>query len=211
VDCDFAIDVTAFKLDIGPRRVRGVALMAEFSMKPTDEARGDLGDQASRLQMEEEQAANARLDERVYGNDSSVDLVTNEEMDLDPKVVDGSDDPVFGGGMPFTDPEEAAFSSSRDELLERELAMTGLDEDGAAMIVDEEASEDLLSVDDETAAEDIDALIDVFDVGHDPDDPLDPDGYGVPPGPGTSDGAFHEAEFRDPIHEASDPKPYEEP
>ena len=42
-------------------------------------------------------------------------------------------------------------------------------------------ADDLSSVDDERSAEDVDALIDVLDLGHDLDDPQDPDGYGVPP------------------------------
>jgi len=47
--------------------------------------------------------------------------------------------------------------------------------------------EELGPLDDETAAEDLDALTDVFASTHDPDDPRDPDGYGVPPGPDIPD------------------------
>jgi hypothetical protein len=59
--------------------------------------------------------------------------------------------------------------------------------------------DELAPVDDETAAEDLDALIDVLDLGHDPDDPQDPDGYGVPPAPDGGSAVVDQAELRDPV------------
>jgi hypothetical protein len=41
--------------------------------------------------------------------------------------------------------------------------------------------EEILPVDSSTEAEDLDALTDALPPTHDPDDPQDPDGYGVPP------------------------------
>lgn len=51
---------------------------------------------------------------------------------------------------------------------------------------DPDADPDALDVeiaptDSSAEAEDLDALIDVLPPTHDPDDPSDPDGYGVPP------------------------------
>ena len=175
-----------------------------------DEPAGDQADQASRLQAYEEQTAiQAALDGEVHGTDAyvedrppEVDVLEGPEV-LDAEGADASDDPVHGGGMPVTDPEEAALDELDDDASAPDLAMTGLAEDGAAMAVDEGGTlaedsaasvfeadgdpdvltEELVPVDAETAAEDLDALIDVLDLGHDLDDPQDPDGYGVPPAP----------------------------
>ena len=53
-------------------------------------------------------------------------------------------------------------------------------------------------------AEDEDALIDVLDLGHDLDDPQNPDGYGVPPAPDGGSAAFDLAELRDPVDDKGD-------
>lgn len=186
-----------------------------------DEPRGDAADQASLLQMEEEQAAiDAALAGDVHGTDSydrlaGIDVLEGPEP-LDADSVDASDDPVYGGGGPVTDPEEAAFAG--DDRLDPDLAMTGMVEDSEPMAVDEGGTvvdelapqfeddgdpdvpgEDILPVDDETAAEDLDALIDVLDLGHDPDGPQDPDGYGVPPARDGGTAVVDQAELRDPV------------
>lgn len=188
-----------------------------------DEPRGDQADQASRLQMEEEQAAiRAALAGDVHGTDAyegpgqAVDVLEGPEP-LDAEGADASDDPVYGGGMPATDPGETALATGAD--ADPDLAMTGVAEDASAYAVDEGGTvvddgaaprfeedgdpdilgEDLPSVDDESAAEDLDALIDVLDLGHDLDDPQDPDGYGVPPDPQGGSAVVDEAELRDPV------------
>jgi len=179
-----------------------------------DEPAGDVGDQASRLQMAQEQEAiAAALAGRVHGTDELVDrgavIEPLEGSDaLEGDSVEASDDPVHGGGISFADAEGTASGLTDDESLDPDLAMMGLEEDGAAMALDEGSSvedddaarafeqdgdpdvldEEIVSLDDdETAAEDLDALIDVMPLGHDLDDPLDPDGYGVPPGPDVAD------------------------
>ena len=163
---------------------------------------GDQGDQASRLQLEnEESVGRAARAGHVFGSDSyEVHPRTVGALDLDPEVDDGSDDPVYGGGRSVTDgPTEA-----------RSLAMTGLTEDGAAMLVEEAGDlvdldeDDLAHEPDETAAEDLDALIDVFDPGHDPDDLGDPDGYGVPPAADGASAAVDQSRLRDPVHDWTD-------
>ncbi|HEX6886717.1 MAG TPA: hypothetical protein VF143_01315 [Candidatus Nanopelagicales bacterium] len=207
-----------------------------------DEPRGDMGDQAARLQMAEEQAAiQAALAGDVRGTDAYedrgpvIDVLEGPEL-LDGEEVDASDDPVYGGGMPVSDPEEAALLMAGDDALDGQLAMTGFAEDGAAVAIDEGGTlvddsdagtngdglggvddrvgsalagtelddelpllEELPPVDDETAAEDLDALIDVLDLGHDPDDPQDPDGYGVPPAPDGGAAVVDQAALRDPV------------
>jgi hypothetical protein len=154
-----------------------------------DEPRGDMGDQASRLQMAEEQAAiAAALAGDVHGSDALddrspvIDPLEGPDL-IDGHAVDGSDDPVYGGGMPVIDPGEAVLRAPDGSSSDPDLAMTGLAEDGAAMAVDEGGSVSTMTSElvDEDAAEDLDALLDVQDLGHDPDDPQDPDGYGVPP------------------------------
>jgi hypothetical protein len=182
----------------------------------TDEPLGDMADQASRLQMEAEQAAiraalagDVRGTDALEGRSAVVEPLEGPDV-LEGEAVDGSDDPVHGGGMPVTDPGEAVLHDPGDDAGDPQLAMTGLAQDGAAVAIDEGGTleeepgaagvdpmvgdldavgddlppvEDLPPVDDQAAAEDTDALIDVLDLGHDPDDPADPDGYGVPPAP----------------------------
>lgn len=190
----------------------------ELPQAITDEPLGDLGDQASRLQMAEERAAiEAALAGRVRGTDALddrspvVDALEGPDVQ-DGDAVDASDDPVYGGGTPVTDPEQARLDP---ETLDLDLAMTGLAEDGAAMAVDEGSSVDdsgtsfeldgdpdvldaELVPDDESDAEDLDALVG-DELDHDPDDPLDPDGYGVPPAPDGGAAAADQAELRDPV------------
>lgn len=192
-----------------------------------DEPRGDMADQASRLQMEEEQAAiDAALAGDVYGTDAIEDRPAEIDVLEGPEVtegdsVDASDDPVYGGGMPVTDPGEADLEAA-NELIEGDASMTGLAEDGTATAVDEGGTladgpsapfesdgdpdfiedDDLDPLDDERAAEDLDALIDVEDLGHDLDDPQNPDGYGVPPAPDGGTAVIDQADLRDPVDDA---------
>src|SRR3954447_19513606 len=103
-----------------------------------DEPTGDLGDQASRLQMAQEQEAiQAALSGRVRGTDALEERATTieplEGLDpLDRSEVESSDDPLHGGGMPVTDPEESQTFLNH-EALTSDLAMTGVAEDGAWM------------------------------------------------------------------------------
>ena len=182
---------------------------------PPDEPAGDAGDQASRLQMAEEQEAiRAALAGRVHGTDALEDrgvaIAPLEGPDvLDGDAVEASDDPVHAGGMPVTDLGEAR--PDLEASVDIALSMTGLGEDGAAMALEEgssvsgDAPPDADELDeatgaatdpgldaelgpvDPTAAEDLDALVDTVPPTHDPDDPEDPDGYGVPPAPDTAD------------------------
>jgi hypothetical protein len=175
--------------------------------RPRDEPAGDMGDQASRLQMAQEQEAiRAALAGRVRGTDAIEDrspfIEPLEGLDpLEADEVEASDDPVHGGGMALSDPEQAMTLRDHTAAGNPDLAMTGLADDGAAMAVEEGSSlggdpavrgfeddgdpdvlgEELLPVDDVQAAEDLDALDDLHEPSHDPDDPQDPDGYGVPP------------------------------
>lgn len=109
---------------------------------PDDEPAGDLGDQASRLQMMEEQAAiTAALAGDVHGTDAldRPALATEplEGLDaLDPETVESSDDPLHAGGMPATDPEQAVLARA-DRLAGLPPDAFGLAEDGAAMALDE--------------------------------------------------------------------------
>jgi len=111
-----------------------------------DEPTGDLGDQASRLQMAQEQEAiQAALSGRVRGTDALEERATTieplEGLDpLDRSEVESSDDPLHGGGMPVTDPEESQTSLNH-EALTSDLAMTGVAEDGAWMAIDEGGSQ----------------------------------------------------------------------
>src|SRR4051794_37564252 len=141
---------------------------------------------------QEQEAIRAALSGRVRGTDALEERATTieplEGLDpLDRSEVESSDDPLHGGGMPVTDPEESQTSLNH-EALTSDLAMTGVAEDGAWMAIDEggsaeEASgepgleeledldlldEELGPLDDETAAEDLDALTDVFASTHDP-------------------------------------------
>jgi hypothetical protein len=228
----------------GPER--GVIMPEQLPAPSPDEPRGDMGDQASRLQMAQEQAAiAAALAGVVHGSDaiedrsSIIDPLEGPDP-LDGQAVDGSDDSLYGGGMPVIDPGESGVRTADDPLLVADLVMTGLLEDGAAMALDEGSSSspdpaatyldsdddpdpagydpsalvaekaalaaDLddfpASLDDETAAEDLDALLDVLDLGHDLDDPQDPDGYGVAPAPDGGAAAPDQAELRDPVDDA---------
>lgn len=111
----------------------------------------------------------------------------------------------------MTDPAQALL----DDLLDPDLVMTGLDEDGAATAVDEgstvddaatpfEQDGDPAELDaelvpgDEGDAEDLDALTGTG-LDHDLDDPQDPDGYGVPPARDGAGAAVDQAALRDPV------------
>ena len=151
----------------------------QIPTQPYDEPAGDIGDQAQMLQMAEEQAAiQAALRGEVDGTDALEDRSTRIENLEGPEAVDAegadaSDDPVYAGGSIDGDPEELAAAEA-----EERVGMSAPDSD----IVDEDVLvEDIEPVDASTEAEDLDALIDVLPPTHDPDDPQDPDGYGVPP------------------------------
>ena len=107
----------------------------QFPTAVPDEPAGDLADQASRLQMAEEQAAiRAALAGDVHAGDEYGDRPAVIDVLEGPDVtegdsVDASDDPVYGGGMPVTDPGEADLESA-GELIEGDLSMTGVAEDG---------------------------------------------------------------------------------
>jgi hypothetical protein len=208
----------------------------QLPFRVPDEPVGDMADQAFRLQMAQEQAAiQAALAGDVEGTDAYEDRPAEiEPLEgpdlLDGEGVDGSDDPVHGGGTPVMDPSQAGLHDPQDATLDPELSMTGLAEDGAAVAIDEGGTlaeeptpagidpvagdldalgddlpplEDLPPVDDQAAAEDVDALIDGLDSGHDPDDPQDPDGYGVPPAPDGGSAAVEQADLRDPVDDAA--------
>lgn len=189
----------------------------ELPPPASDEPLGDIADQATRLQMAEEQAAiAAALAGRVHGTDALddrspvVDPLEGPEL-ADGEGADASDDPVYGGGTSVTEPEQARIA----ELLDAELSMTGLGDDGAVLAVDEGSTvEDTatgfeldgdpgvldpeLVPADESDAEDLDALVG-DDLGHDLDDPLDPDGYGVPPAADGASAVIDLSELRDPV------------
>lgn len=201
-----------------------------------DESQGDQADQASRLQMLEEQAAiQAALAGNVEGTDALDDRwEVGDALEgpdpLDGTEVDGSDDPVYGGGMPVLDPSEAGTATPGDDSLDAELGVArgdddtvfavdeggtnADDEDGATLLDDDddaaldfdldetEPLDELLPPDEEAAAEDLDALISVSPLGHDLDDPQNPDGYGVPPADDAGTAVIDEARHRDPIADA---------
>ena len=192
-----------------------------------DEPTGDQADQASRLQMiQEQEAIQAALRGDVEGTDAYEDRVdVGEPLEgsdpIDAESADASDDPIHGGGMPVEDPGEVMGAGSADEWVGSDLAAIDQPGAGAAVAVDEGgtgtddpdaspfesdgdpdfAGEELTPVDSESAAEDLDALIDVMDLGHDPDDPADPDGYGVPPATDGGVAVIQEGRQRDPIAE----------
>ena len=152
----------------------------QIPTQPYDEPAGDIGDQAQMLQMAEEQAAiRAALRGDVDGTDAIEGRDPRIENLEGPEAVDGadaSDDPVHGGGLLDGDPERLA-----DEAAER-VGMSAPDDDLTDSLPDDDVlAEELEPVDSSTEAEDLDALIDVLPPTHDPDDPQDPDGYGVPP------------------------------
>ncbi|HET7901346.1 MAG TPA: hypothetical protein VFL59_09175, partial [Candidatus Nanopelagicales bacterium] len=70
---------------------------------------------------------------------------------------------------------------------------TGFELDGDPGVLDPE-----LVPADESDAEDLDALVG-DDLGHDLDDPLDPDGYGVPPAADGASAVIDLSELRDPV------------
>jgi hypothetical protein len=162
----------------------------QLPFRVPDEPAGDMADQAFRLQMAQEQAAiRAALAGDVRGTDAYDDRpATIEPLEgpdvLDADAVEGSDDPLHGGGTPITDPGQATLHDPRDGSLDPELSMTGLAEDGAAIAIEEGGT---------LEAEDASTL------GHDPDDPQDPDGYGVPPAPDGGSAAVDQTELRDPV------------
>jgi hypothetical protein len=151
-----------------------------------------MADQAFRLQMAQEQAAiQAALAGDVEGTDAYDDRPAEiEPLEgpdlLDGEAVDGSDDPVHGGGTPVTDPGQSGLHEPQDAMLDPQLSMTGLAEDGAAVAIDEGGT---LETEDATG------------LGHDLDDPQDPDGYGVPPAPDGGTPSIEQAGLRDPVAE----------
>ena len=78
-----------------------------FPAAPRDEPAGDIGDQAQRLQMAEEQEAIAAAlagfprgtDEDSVLLPSGLDLLEGEDPASDPSESDSSDDPTYGGGL----------------------------------------------------------------------------------------------------------------
>jgi hypothetical protein len=151
----------------------------QIPTQPFDEPAGDIGDQAQMLQMAEEQAAiEAALRGDVDGSDAldeRATLIDNLEgpETIDAEGADSSDDPVYAGGDYSGDPEALAASEAQERVG---MSAPDADADDEDVLL-----ADIEPVDDSTEAEDIDALIDVLPPTHDPDDPQDPDGYGVPP------------------------------
>ncbi len=150
----------------------------QIPTQPYDEPAGDIGDQTQMLQMAEEQAAiQAALRGDVDGTDAIdrdpiIDSLEGPEA-VDGEGADASDDPVYGGGMRDGDPEELAAADAEERV--------GMSAPDADPVAEDVLIEDIEPVDSSTEAEDLDALIDVLPPTHDPDDPQDPDGYGVPP------------------------------
>lgn len=150
----------------------------QIPTQPYDEPAGDIADQAQLLQMAEEQAAiEAALRGDVDGTDAIDRSAVIENLEgpeaIDADSADSSDDPVYAGGPLEGDPEELAAAEA-----EGRVGMSAPDADAAE---DDVLLEDIEPVDSSTEAEDLDALVDVLPPTHDPDDPQDPDGYGVPP------------------------------
>jgi hypothetical protein len=88
-----------------------------FPSAPRDEPAGDIGDQAQRLQMAEEQEAIAAAlagsprgsDEDSGRRHPDLDLLEGEDPASDPSESDSSDDPTYGGGLvAYRDLSEAA-------------------------------------------------------------------------------------------------------
>jgi hypothetical protein len=150
----------------------------QVPVHPYDEPLGDSADQASMLQMVEEQAAiRAALEGRVEGTDAIEGRGALIEPLEGPEAGDGegadaSDDPVYGGGSREGDPAEVSSVEA-----EERVGLHEVDLEADPDVLDEE----ILPVDSSTEAEDLDALTDVLPPTHDPDDPQDPDGYGVAP------------------------------
>jgi hypothetical protein len=160
---------------------------------------------------QEQEAIRAALAGRVRGTDAIEDrgpfIEPLEGLDpLEADEAEASDDPVHGGGMPSTDPDQAMTLGGGTATGRSDLAVTAVAEDGAAMAVEEGSSlagdpavrgfeddgdpdvlgDDLVALDD-LEARDLEAFIDLRQPTHDPDDPHDPDGYGVPPGSVSDD------------------------
>ena len=156
---------------------------------PVDIA-GDMGDQASRLQAAaEREAIEAALAGRVHGTDAVEDhgpyVDPLEGTDPLDDGDEASDDPLHGGGDLATDPMLSPASLVGEGAVALDEGTSVVDDVPARFEEDGDPDVDddlLVAVDDETAAEDLDALLDVSGPAHDPDDPEDPDGYGVPPG-----------------------------
>lgn len=88
-----------------------------FPSAPRDEPAGDIGDQAQRLQMAEEQEAIAAAlagsprgsDEDLVRHHSDTELLEGEDPASDPSESDSSDDPTYGGGLvAYRDHSQAA-------------------------------------------------------------------------------------------------------
>ena len=83
-----------------------------------DEPSGDQADQASRLQMiEEQEAISAALGGQVHGSDAYDDRAeVGEPLEgpdpLDAESADASDDPLYGGGLSVNDPGEAGLNEN---------------------------------------------------------------------------------------------------
>lgn len=109
-----------------------------------DEPAGDIGDQAARLQMmEEQEAIQAALRGDVRGDDSlddrsatGVDPLEGPEL-VGPDALDASDDPVYGGRQPLGEPEEPLESEAR-ALVDTQTGDAGLGiEDAGGFAVEE--------------------------------------------------------------------------
>lgn len=166
----------------------------ETQAQEPDEVPGDMGDQASRLQAAaEREAIEAALAGRVHGTDAVEDrgpyVDPLEGRDPLDDGDEASDDPLHGGGDDLATSGPDAVLSPASLVGEEATALEEgtsvvddvplrFEDDGDPDVVDA----DLPPFDEETAAEDLDALVDVVEPTHDPDDPQDPDGYGVPPG-----------------------------
>jgi hypothetical protein len=164
--------------------------------QPLDEPAGDMADQASRLQMAQEQEAiAAALAGRVRGTDALEDrgpfvdpLEGREPLD---DADDASDDPVHGGGREGSlaaelDHEVAITVPGVDSVVELDEGTT-VDDDGA-LLLERDGDPDVLDEPSGPGAtglgsgdDDVAELDDLATGTHDPDDPSDPDGYGVPP------------------------------
>jgi hypothetical protein len=119
-----------------------------------DEPAGDIGDQAARLQMQEEQEAiQAALRGEVRGDDSlgdrsatGVDPLEGPDL-VDPEALDASDDPVYGGGQPLGEPEEGLDHEAR-ALVDAQTDPAGLDLDDVGGFAAVEVPADAVATED---------------------------------------------------------------
>lgn len=120
-----------------------------------DEPAGDIGDQAARLQMmEEQEAIQAALRGDVRGDDSlddrsatGVDPLEGPDL-VDPEALDASDDPVYGGGQPMGEPEEPLEDEAR-ALVDAQTGDPGLGMEDAGGFAVEEVPADAVATEDD--------------------------------------------------------------